>query len=471
MFLTVRCSESAVCLIHKSRSIGKLAWMTVPFSLFFSFLFCFFPCLMFATIVQFLLMAQENSSPRPLLIVTDTISGPSGLARIGRDLSVRIHENLSDVYRLGVAGYGGVGSRKFPFPQYHLEGVKSDWVLPSLPEIVEDFAGDERCTVCFIWDLHRCTWFSQPERLAAEPLAKYPRLKHWLQNANIEKWCYVPVDSSGPNDRLSFPIALTALGFDRLLAYGPFGEGVLRRSIGDAEADKRHLTHLPHGIDTSVFYEYPRDLSRKLFFQHTGAQTMLAMLGVNPRIEPIGDDETLIGAVCTNQARKNLPLLCKTIAILTKTHKIRLWLHTDQLEKAFSIPSLLVDYGILDNSVISLGYLPDEKMALGYSACDLTIAPGCEGFGYPGAESLACGTPVIHTSYAGGADIVPKEMQVETLGFYEEGSYASMRPVYSAQHWAQKAYEWHNIRTNLDPKYDWENNWVAWEKYLREAAK
>ena len=92
-------------------------------------------------------MTQEKNTPKPLLIVTDGISGPSGLARIGRYIATKTHENLSDVYRLGVAGYGGVGSRKFPFPQYHLEGVQSDWVLPSLPEIVQDFAGDERCIV------------------------------------------------------------------------------------------------------------------------------------------------------------------------------------------------------------------------------------------------------------------------------------------------------------------------------------
>jgi len=413
---------------------------------------------------------METSSMKPLLFISDSPSSSTGLGRICRDLATRVHEHLGDIYRVGVAGCGSPGSRRFGFSQYHLEGMDG-WIMPSLPEIVEDFAGSDKCIIFPIFDLHRLTWFSQPERLGGETLAKYPGLKQWVKNANIEKWIYVPLDSSGPNDRLSFPIALTALGFDRLLAYGEFGEALLRRSIGDEEADKRHLTHLPHGIDCDVFYPYPHNLSRKLFFQHTGAQTMLAMLGVNPEIKPIADDEVLVGAVCTNQSRKNLPLLCKTIAILAKTHKVRLWLHTNELERAFSIPSLLVDYGILENSVISLGYLPDEKMATGYSACDLTIAPGCEGFGYPGAESLACGTPVIHTSYAGGADVVPKEMQVDPIGFYEEGSYASMRPVYNARHWALKAIEWHNVRTSLNPKYDWVNNWVKWEAYLREAAK
>ena len=65
----------------------------------------------------------------------------------------------------------------------------------------------------------------------------------------------------------------------------------------------------------------------------------------------------------------------------------------------------------------------------------------------------------------------PKDMQVDPIGFYKEGSYSCVRPVYRAEDWAKKAEEWIGKRTILDPKYDWEQNWIAWEKYLREAAK
>jgi hypothetical protein len=62
-------------------------------------------------------------------------------------------------------------------------------------------------------------------------------------------------------------------------------------------------------------------------------------------------------------------------------------------------------------------------------------------------------------------------MQVDPIGFYEEGSYACLRPVYRAEDWAAKAEEWIGKRTQLDSAYFWENNWKAWEKYLREAAE
>ena len=416
-------------------------------------------------------MSQMENKPKPLLIISDGISGPSGLARIARDLSTRIHENLSDVYRLGVAGYGGVGSRKFPFPQYHLEGVQSDWVLPSLPEIVEDFAGDERCIVMFIADLHRLSWFSQPERLGGESLAKYPGLKDWLTKANIARWLYCPIDSSGPNDRLSFPIGLTALGFDRLLAYGAFGEGVLRRTIGDVEADKRHLTNLPHGIDSNVFHQMPRFLSRRLFLQNTGAKTMLAMLGVNAEVKPIADDEVLIGILGTNQNRKNWALGLEACAILAKGHKVRVWAHIDRLEGYWSLPTLLVDYGLLEQTVISTGYVSDEKLALGYSAADLVLGIAPEGFGYVHAEAMACGCPCVTGSYAGGAELVDSNMLVGPVAFHYEGSYASRRPVYDPHEWTNKANEWIGKRTEIDPQYDWENNWPRWESWFREAAQ
>lgn len=418
-------------------------------------------------------MSQMENKPKPLLIVTDGISGPSGLARIGRDIATRIYDNLSDVYRLGVAGYSGTGSRKFPFLQYHFEGVQSDWVLPSLPEIVQDFAGNEKCILLFISDLNRLGWLAQPDRLGGETLSRYPGLKEWVKQANIAKWLYCPIDSSGPNDKLSFPIALTAMGFDRLLAYGEFGEGVLRRTLGDEEADKRHLTHLPHGINSDVFYPLPRDLCRKLFFEHTGAQTMLAMLGVNPEINPIADDEVLIGICATNQSRKDWCLALECCAILAQHQKIRVWLHIDQLEGYWSIPSLLVDYGLLDRSVISLNHIPDERMAEAYSACDLTLSPGLgEGYGYPAMESLFCGAPCIHGNYGGSPQWMGNsDLLVEPIAYRYEGSYCSKRPVFSAQDWADKAEYLIGKRCNHNGEIDWKRLWPRWEAYLREAAK
>ena len=80
----------------------------------------------------------DMANPTPLLILSDAVSSSTGLGRIARDLAVRVHENLGDVYRLGTVGYGAPGSAKFPWPQYCLEGMDS-WVCPTLPDIIGRF--------------------------------------------------------------------------------------------------------------------------------------------------------------------------------------------------------------------------------------------------------------------------------------------------------------------------------------------
>jgi glycosyltransferase involved in cell wall biosynthesis len=207
------------------------------------------------------------------------------------------------------------------------------------------------------------------------------------------------------------------------------------------------------------------------FFADTAAQTILAMLGVNPKIKPLEDDECLVGIVATNQSRKDFGLGLETCSILAQNHNVRLWIHTDSLEGNWSLPSLLVDYGLLEKTVISLGQIPDDAMASAYSACDITLGIGPEGFGYPLLESQFCGTPVVHGSYAGGADIVPKEWQVDPVAFRYEGSYACKRPVYNAVDLAKRANELIGQRCNHFGQYEWNENWKNWEAWFREGIK
>ena len=385
-------------------------------------------------------MTQEKNRRRKILTISDAISAQTGLGRIHRDIVTRMVENLSDVYDVATMGYGGVGTTKIKVPQFPIEGM-NEWIIPSLPQVCDDFFGKERGTVMFIWDAHRTSWFSQPERLGGENLAKFPGLKDWLVKADIERWIYVPVDSSGPFDKLSIPIAHTLLGFNRILAYGPFGEAVIRRTIGDDNADQRHLSCLPHGINSDSFYEQPRKLSRKLFLEYTGAMSLFHMYGVQRITEPIADDEILIGVVATNQNRKDIALAIETASIIGSTRKVRLWIHTDALERYWNIPTLLSDYGLLNRAVVSMGLIPDSRMATAYSACDVTLGIGLgEGMGYPIFESLFCGTPCLHANYGGAPHWMNNpDLLIEPVAYRYEGSFASKRPVCLAQDWADKA--------------------------------
>lgn len=408
---------------------------------------------------------QVKKNPTPLIIMSDAPTSGTGLGRITKDLASRIATQLPDVYRVLTVGYGGIPSPDLPFPQYAIKDLRDDWIFPSLHEIWRNWVGDEEGILLTIWDASRLSWLADPH-VFSELTEDLIGLQQWIKKRPFKLWGYLPIDSSGPNDRMTFPLMKTLFGFDRLLAYGEFGEGVIRRTIGDEESDKRHLTNLPHGLNSDVFYPLPRHLCRKLFFQHTGARPLIPMV-----VPPLKDSETLIGILGTNQRRKNWALGIKTVAQLAKTHSIRLWLHTDILEKEWSIPALLVDYGLIDKTVISLGHVPDDILAEGYSACDLVLGIAPEGFGFVHVEAQACECPVVTGSYAGGAALVQPGMRVDPIAFYDEGEYASNRPVYNPEQWAECARNWIGTRVTMDPQYDWANLWPRWEKYLREAAE
>lgn len=149
---------------------------------------------------------------------------------------------------------------------------------------------------------------------------------------------------------------------------------------------------IPHGIDSGIFYPRDRRRARLDFGYHVFGEGQQHI---------IKSDEFLVGIIATNQPRKDWPLAFETVSILRIKHNknVRLWIHTDALERYWSIPTLAQDYGLSDCSWATLSDLTDDQLAWGYSACDVTLGIGRgEGFGLPLAESLACGTPVDRKS-------------------------------------------------------------------------
>jgi glycosyltransferase involved in cell wall biosynthesis len=389
-----------------------------------------------------------DSMPIPLLILSDDPSCSSGLGRITRDLALRIHEHLSDVFEVATVGYGGAGSRKLPFSSYHLHSIEN-WLVPELPSIWEDFVGDQEGILFSIWDASRLYWLGMPQT------CPIPFLRKWVETAKMKKWLYGAIDAAGPNDRLSFRIAETMKGFDRVLDYSEFSS----RITGNPH-------HLPHGINTTVFC--PRD--------HAEARAAFAksgFMGLKP-------DSLMIGIVATNQARKNWQLGMETCKILLdRGHDVRLWAHTDVLDRYWSIGSLIVDYGLQGRAAITVNRFTDDQMAWMYSACDVTLGIGPEGFGFPIAESLACGVPCICGTYGAQAEYVPDWMTIDPVAYFYEGAFCSKRPVHDPRRWAKRV---EMVRPGVaqyipdapifSPDIDWSGPtlWPRWEKWLREGA-
>lgn len=394
--------------------------------------------------------------PTPLLILSDAPTAGTGLGRITLDLATRIAQKMPETFRVATAGYAGIVSRHLPFQQYIFEGMDG-FVTPTLPDIWRDWAGDEKGILLTIWDLSRLGWLTRPEMNCEIPI-----LRDFLLAKPFRLWSYLPIDASGPQRKLTYPLAEALKGIDRPLAYGKWAAGVLDRTKGQEEGTAQFL---PHGIDTTVFYERNRGLCRKMFISITQGCTILGNLG-----ERITKDELLIGIVATNNSRKDFALGIQAIAFLMMTRKVRLWIKTDALERNWSIPALIVDYGLVDSTLITLGDMTDDQLAKAYSACDLTLGIGAEGYGYPIAESQACGTPCITGDYAGGAELIPPAQRINPIAFRHEGLFSHQRPVYNAADLAMGIMQFGDRRVTLDPQYDWNNLWPLWDKWLREGV-
>ena len=380
------------------------------------------------------------------MFLSDSVSCSSGLGRITRDLAGGVHENLADVFRVATVGYGGTGSSKNPWPEYHLHKI-DNWLVPELPEIWDDWAQGREGILMVIWDMSRLYWLGKPS------MCPMPHLRRFAERKDVKKWAYHAVDAEGPMGKFPQSIAETMKGFDRVLDYSAFSS----RITGNPD-------HLPHGIDTSVFKPQDRLASRATLIKN-------GFIGLN-------QDSLLIGIVATNQARKNWQLGMETARILVdRGHDVKLWCHTDVLERHWSIPNLIVDYGLVGRVAVTNQRFSDEQLAAMYAACDITLANAPEGFGFAPAESLACGVPVVAGSYGAQAEFIPKSMQIDPVAYCYEGSYCSKRPVHDAEVWADcveyNALKYRQVaRTSLLPEcVDWNGStlWPNWESWFREG--
>jgi len=384
----------------------------------------------------------------PILFIGDAPELPTGLARIGRDLASLL--SRSPRFRVGYLGLGGVGTRQLPFTQYAIQRVLGNWGEGELERVWRDFAGNHTGIVFTIWDASRLTWFACPHLV--HDVA--PALASFLMGRHFQRWGYFPIDSTGPENKLTGIVRDTIAGYDRVLCYTRFARDLVARSLNGRTPP---LDWMPHGINTDIFYPRDRHTSRLL-------------LGVH-------DDDYVIGVVATNQSRKDWGLIAATISALRgKIPNLRLWAHIDVLERHWSLPALLNDFSIGDITIVT-HEANDETMATWYSACDLTLHPGLgEGFGYPIAESQACGVPAMHGNYGGGAEITSEGYRIEPSAYRLDTTYNVLRPVFDPQHWVDRVLALRNVGNDGNVCNDvehlaWRNLWPTWERWFNDGLE
>jgi glycosyltransferase involved in cell wall biosynthesis len=397
----------------------------------------------------------------PLLLISDAPSAPSGLARICRDLATGIHYNLSDIFEVATLGYKGNGDRRLPFLQYNMEGL-DNWFIPGIKDVWDNFSEGRRGAILCIWDSSRLLWLARPDQKIHTPDKE---IQKWLMSKPFEKWIYAPMDAEGPNGQLCCSDAESMYGFDRIIAYSEWAKNTIEATFSEDQCKERDLVAIPHGIHTGVFHSHHEKERGEVFrneLQYTGA--------------PFQNDEKIIGIVATNQARKDYGMAIAALAEVAKDIPIRIFIQIDTPDLHWSIGKLLVDYKLIHRSMVNFGLVSDEVMAKLYSACDLTLGIGPEGFGYPIFESLACGTPVVAGSFGGHAEHMDPDYLQRPELFRIEGTINSVRPVFDPKKWAYRITK-HLKRMDGNPyrkksllpeRLEWKNLWAAeWEPWFR----
>lgn len=328
----------------------------------------------------------------PILILGDAPNLPTGLARIARDLAAHLHAikpGEVDVAQLGL-DYDGT---PYPWRVYPVLD-RDNWAEDDLERVWAWHARGRPGVLLTVWDPARCVGTAGVDFVGS-------------------RWGYFAVDGNNPDGKIGGPAAQALRRYQRVLAYSDYGARVLKKTLGAGE-----IQWLPHGISHDVFFQ-PSPTSPKAVRTTT--------LEAIQKWDESGP-ELAIGCVATNQPRKDLSLVFELAHLLGA----RLWLSTDKvIAPAWSIAELADVYDLNDDRLLVTLELTDHELAYLYGCCAVTIAPGLgEGFGYPIAESLACGTPVVHVDYAGGAEITPKAFRLEKLAIMRrEGTYVIERPI------------------------------------------
>lgn len=382
----------------------------------------------------------------PVLVVGDAPNLPSGLARITRDLcSLLFSEAESLGLKLFQAGIRYDGS-PWPWRVWSLdEGAWGEEDIGRIWEWVLRESQAEAGVLFSVWDPGRCFGTSE---------VKLP---------GCERWGYFPIDSHNQHGKVSGPALQALRRYKRVLGYGNWGAQVLRVSL-----NKPEVSWLPHGLGENFGYSPEETRS------------------------PV----PLLGCVAANQPRKDFGLFFRAAAFLRdfapEWKELGLWIHTDQeATAAWCLPQLAEDFGFNTKKLQVTEELDDASLEMLYRKCWATFAPGLgEGFGYPIVESLACGTPVVHGEFGGGAELLPKKDWLASVAETRlEGAYAQVRPVYRATEVAyllHKAMKWVETEPEVAGAYcaasithlRWESLWPRWRGWwakglreLREAGK
>ena len=172
---------------------------------------------------------------------------------------------------------------------------------------------------------------------------------------------------------------------DCVVAFSPHERDAMVRLYG---ADRNRVSLIPCGVDLSRFRPIGRTAARR----ELGLNGHKVMLYVG-RIEPLKGADLLLHAAASLESEEGVQVLVVGSDAEGSGEIERLHQLSDDLQ--------------LGDAVEFVGRVPQERLALYYSAADVCVVPSFyERFGLAALESMACGTPVVASRVGGLSTIV-----------------------------------------------------------------
>ena len=172
---------------------------------------------------------------------------------------------------------------------------------------------------------------------------------------------------------------------DCVVAFSPHERDAMVRLYG---ADGNRVELIPCGVDLSRFRPIGRTAARR----ELGLNGHKVMLYVG-RIEPLKGADLLLHAAASLESEEGVQVLVVGSDAEGSGEIERLHQLSDDLQ--------------LGDAVEFVGRVPQERLALYYSAADVCVVPSFyESFGLAALESMACGTPVVASRVGGLSTIV-----------------------------------------------------------------
>jgi len=162
------------------------------------------------------------------------------------------------------------------------------------------------------------------------------------------------------------------------------------------KTDKRKISIIPPGVDTSHFYQIPKDEARQYIGVESGDKIVLFV----GRIEPLKGLDTLLKAMSCQQS-SNIEHV--TLAIIGGNPNAS----SEEMSAEMARIQRLSDDLSMGSTVTFLGKRAQDTLPYYYSAADVLVMPShYESFGMVALEAMACGTPVIASQVGGLAFLI-----------------------------------------------------------------